>query len=378
MKIGLVLDDSLDKDDGVQQYVLTLGKWLTAKKHDVHYLVGETVRNDIPNIHSLSTNIRARFNHNRMSIPWRAKSNTILNILHKERFDVLHIQMPYSPLLAGKIIKNASENTAIVGTFHILPFSKLETLASHLLAFITKKNNKRFDAVFSVSDPAKRFARRVYKIDSQIIPNAVDVKRFKSGKRTKNNVSEKQNVVFLGRLVERKGCMQFLKAVRLLYQRGLLRDVRVTVAGSGPLEDKLKNYVNNHNLGDVVKLVGYISEDEKPNLFASADVAVFPSLGGESFGIVLVEAMAGGAGVIIAGDNPGYRSVMDNREQQLVNPRNMDALANMITNYLINSEERKFASNWQKARVSEFDVELVGSRLLQSYEQVLRKRKKMR
>ena len=67
MKIGFVLDDSLDKSDGVQQYVLTLGHWLHSQGHEVHYLVGQTERTDIQNVHSLSKNVRAKFNQNRMS-----------------------------------------------------------------------------------------------------------------------------------------------------------------------------------------------------------------------------------------------------------------------------------------------------------------------
>jgi len=378
MKIGLVLDDSLDKDDGVQQYVLTLGKWLTAKKHEVHYLVGETVRNDIPNIHSLSTNVRVRFNHNRMSIPWRTKSDEIRRVLSKEHFDILHVQVPYNPLLAGKIIKNAPKSTVVVGTFHILPFSRLESYASHFLAFALRKTNKRFDEVISVSEPARIFAKNTYKFDSTIIPNAVDYERFKKGKKIKKYSSKGQTVVFLGRLVERKGCMQLLKAVNRLYQRGLLGDVRVIVAGSGPLKSKLKNYVAIHQLGDVVKLVGHISENDKPDLFAGADIAVFPSISGESFGIVLIEAMAAGAAVVIAGDNPGYRSVMSDRNQQLTNPHNIDGLAKIIEKYLKDPKEREFANTWQQTRVFDFDIDLVGRKITHVYMNALRKRKKMR
>ena len=104
MKIALVLDDSLDKPDGVQQYVLTLGSWLTSQKHEVHYLVGATSRKDIPNVHSLSANMRVRFNKNRASMPMIANRKAIRALTEKEKFDVLHVQMPYSPLLAGKII----------------------------------------------------------------------------------------------------------------------------------------------------------------------------------------------------------------------------------------------------------------------------------
>src|SRR5579875_4032120 len=100
MKIGMVLDDTLDTPDGVQQYVLQVGRWLSAQGHDVHYLVGATTRTDIPNIHSLSRNKQVRFNGNRMSMPLPASRKKLKQFLRTEQFDVLHVQVPYSPFMA--------------------------------------------------------------------------------------------------------------------------------------------------------------------------------------------------------------------------------------------------------------------------------------
>src|SRR4051812_47082988 len=91
-KIGFVLDDGLDKPDGVQQYILTLGAWLSEQGHEVHYLVGQTNRTDIKNVHSLSKNIRVQFNGNRMSIPLPTSSRKLRSFLRAEHFDILHIQ----------------------------------------------------------------------------------------------------------------------------------------------------------------------------------------------------------------------------------------------------------------------------------------------
>src|SRR3989344_1271873 len=99
MKIGFVLDDGFDRLDGVQQYMLTYGQWLTKEGHEVHYLVGETTHSIIPNLHSLSRNLKVRFNKNRSSIPLKIYKNAIKKLLSEEKFDVLHIQMPYSPML---------------------------------------------------------------------------------------------------------------------------------------------------------------------------------------------------------------------------------------------------------------------------------------
>jgi phosphatidylinositol alpha-mannosyltransferase len=80
LKIGFVFDDSLDKPDGVQQYVLILGRWLATQGHDVHYLVGETKRTDLQNLYSLARNVNVKFNQNRMAIPLPAKLAPIKEI----------------------------------------------------------------------------------------------------------------------------------------------------------------------------------------------------------------------------------------------------------------------------------------------------------
>jgi len=101
LKIGLLLDDTLDTPDGVQQYVLCLGGWLTNQGHEVHYLVGASKREDIKHLHSIANNIRVRFNKNRLSIPLPTSRSAIRNLLDELQLDVLHVQMPYSPLFAG-------------------------------------------------------------------------------------------------------------------------------------------------------------------------------------------------------------------------------------------------------------------------------------
>ena len=111
MKIGLVLDDTLDTPDGVQQYVLQVGAWLTDQGHEVHYLVGQTARTDIPNLHSLSRNLKVRFNGNRMSMPLPASRRKLRAFLQEMQFDVLHVQVPYSPFMAGRLLSVAPAST---------------------------------------------------------------------------------------------------------------------------------------------------------------------------------------------------------------------------------------------------------------------------
>ena len=125
LKIAFVLDTTLDSEDGVQQYILVLGNYFKLRGHDVHYIAGETHRTDIDNLHSMAKSMNVRFNGNKVIYPLPAKIGPIKKLLEKEKFDILHVQVPYSPLFAAKVVKYAPKTTAIVGTFHIFPFNKV-------------------------------------------------------------------------------------------------------------------------------------------------------------------------------------------------------------------------------------------------------------
>jgi len=374
LKIGLVLDDSLDTPDGVQQYVLAIGNWLKSQGHEVHYLVGETRRTDVENIHSLSKNVKVNFNGNNMSIPRPASRRRVRALLAREQFDVLHVQMPYSPLLAGRIVKAAPKTTAIVATFHILPLTGFVTFANRLLALVTRRSLKRFDRIFATSAAAGKFADHVYKTKSSVLPNVVDVQRFRGANPLSQLADDKLTIMFLGRLVPRKGCMTLLEAVRILKQRNHLPPFRVVICGKGPLDAELKQYVVDQLLEELVTFAGFIPEEDKPSYVASADIMTFPSTGGESFGIVLIEAMAGGA-VTLAGDNPGYRSVLEPHPELLFPADDAFELAKTLSTYLRDATARSEVLAWQKQYVGQFDVGVVGNQLVKTYAQVLQEKR---
>ncbi len=374
LKIGFVFDNSLDKPDGVQQFVLTLGGWLASQGHDVHYLVGETKRTDLPNIHSLSRNINVRFNKNRMAMPLPARKADLKTVLDREQFDVLHVQVPYSPALAGRIINQAGSETAVIGTYHIAPHSSLVTAGNHALRLWVRRSLGRFDAMTATSVPAQEFAKRTFHIDSQVLPLPVKLDDFYHAKAFER-YEKTLNVFFLGRLVERKGCQYLLRAVARLRKRNLWpEDARLVICGKGPLDARLKRYAEVHNLDGVTEFTGFINEADKPRYLASADLAVYPSTGGESFGVVLLEALAAGRGTVLAGDNPGYSSVMASRPESLVDPTDTEAFADKLLKFLTNPEARRQSRAWQRDYVRHFDISEIGKQFLQVYEQALHKR----
>lgn len=383
LRIGLVIDDSLDRPDGVQQHVLTLGAWLTTQGHEVHYLTSTTRRSDLERVHSLARNLRLRFNGNRLGIPLPAPAAGIEALLDSSAFDVLHVNMPYSPLLAGRVVSRARPGTVVVGTFHILPWTFLTQWGTRLLGLVQRRQLRRFSRVVAVSQPAAEFAAQALRVDPVVIGNPVEVARFTRARDAERTAREAATtargpsegpetseppvrIVFLGRLVERKGAAELVRAV--VRMRALTaRRVHVVLGGTGPLKESIEELVREHGLEGSVELVGYVTEEDKPGLLAGADVVALPSTGGESFGISVVEALAASRGVVLAGDNPGYRTVMEGLEDQLVDARDVGAFAALLARFVDDGAARAAASERQVVAAARFDVEVIGAAVLDVY-----------
>lgn len=374
MKIGLVLDDTLDKPDGVQQAVITLGHWLAMQGNEVHYLVADTERTDIANVHGLGRFANLRFNGNTVRTPLPASVKRIRNLLRKEDFDILHVMLPYSPFLAKQVIRLAGPKTAVIGTFHILPASRLHTLSNHALKLMLGKSLKRFDKIVAVSEPAVHFARKTYGINATYVPNPIVTEDFRSGKRLGAYGRNKLNIVFLGRLVQRKGIIELIKAYNLLDDETASK-TRLIIGGKGPLRTRAKNLANKEK--DII-FAGYVSEKDKANFLASADIAIFPSISGESFGIVLVEAMAAGSGVVLGGNNPGYKSVLGQQPYLLFNPRDIEAFAEHIKLFVNDQRLRDRMHIWQDEAVKQYDISEVGAAFIKIYKDCLQARAEVR
>lgn len=375
LKIGLVLDTSLDPPDGVQQYVISIGEWLRGQGHDVHYLVGETRARELPNIHSLARNITVRFNGNKTTIPLFASRKAIKKTLRQHRFDVLHVQTPHHPLMAQPLIRAADSRTAIIGTFHIAAYNWLVTVGNWLLGWWLRPSLRRFDQIVSVSPAAQSFARKTFGVQTVVLPNVIDYSRFHAAKTLPRYDDDVLTIFFLGRLVARKGGLRLLEAAARLAKDSAMPKFRLVICGRGAEEAGMRRFIRQHGLQKTVEMVGFVSEADKPRYYASANITIFPSTGGESFGIVLLEAMASGRAAVLAGDNPGYRSVMAPRPDLLFDPRDTKALAQKIKRYATNPKLREEAARWGESYTRDFDTAMVGKKLLGIYRQALRKRR---
>lgn len=367
LNVAWLYDDSLDRDDGVAQYVKTLGAWMSDQGHDVSYLVGQSKISSWhgSEVFSLSKNLHVRWGGNRMSIPVMPKRKSITALINARRFDVVHVTLPYSPLMAQLVINRLPKQVMLFGTWHIYPAGRGSEVGSRILKPVYGRSLKRFDQFISVSSAAQEFASKIFKVDSMVLPNVIKL----PDQQTKSTQLTGKRIVFLGRLVKRKGVSYLIQAFAGLLTR--MPDIELIIAGDGPMRQKLEFQVSTLNIKDSVKFLGHVSEPQKYELLASADVACFPSLYGESFGVVLIEAMAAGAKTVLGGDNPGYRSVLGAKPELLITSTDTTKFTQRLELLLSNIELASELHDWQQSQLKHYDVTKVGPQLIELYRQII-------
>ncbi|MGK2851055.1 MAG: glycosyltransferase family 4 protein, partial [Candidatus Limnocylindrales bacterium] len=222
----------------------------------------------------------------------------------------------------------------------------------------------------AVSAAARHFIDRFFPGDYKVIPNGVDVPRFAGAVALARWQDGTPNVLFVGRHEPRKGLLDLLKAHRILRRTG--SGSRLLVVGSGPQEREARRYVATRGLKGV-EFLGRVSDAEKAQLFRTADVYASPATGGESFGIVLLEAMAASTPVV-ASDIHGYKGVVRRgREGLLVPPRSPRELAVAIDRLLRDDELRATMGAAGRARAEDFSWPRVTARVDDYYGFVIRR-----
>lgn len=257
-------------------------------------------------------------------IAFHPAMRSLLNdVYERERFDVLHVHEPLMPFLCLSAIDAA--RVPVVGTFHA---SNESRTGYRLFGQVLGQRFAKLERRICVSTAACDTVRPHFGGDYDIIPNGVDVDRFASAEPLEELQDGSFNILFVGRMEPRKGAKYLLKAMPEILRK--VPSARLTVVGSGPLSGHYRAYLP----GDCVthvRFAGRVSGDTLARHFATADVYCSPATGGESFGIVLLEAMAAGA-AIVASQIPGYRDVVEHgRTGILVEPRSPEAIAGAIT-----------------------------------------------
>jgi phosphatidylinositol alpha-mannosyltransferase len=327
MRIGLVSPYDYSHPGGVNQHIRHLSQELRQRGHEVQVLAPSSYKGFAdPNFHRIGGSIPVPVNNSvaRISLnPLRLRR--VGEILERQQFDVLHVHEPLAPMLPLAVLRHST--TANVGTFHAyaetsLPYSYSRELLGHYVP--------RLHQTVAVSDAARAFVRRFFpSLDPEVIPNGVDTARFRPDLPPVRHLRDRRvNFLFVGRLEERKGVRDLVRAFQTVRLR--LAKCRLIVVGDGPDRRDIEALVRAGQTDDVV-LAGRVPDEVLPRYYASADVFCAPATGGESFGIVLVEAMAAGLPVLCT-SIPGYQAVIKHGINALVvPPANQDELGDAMT-----------------------------------------------
>jgi phosphatidylinositol alpha-mannosyltransferase len=365
MKVGLVSPYDFATAGGVNDHVRHLAVQLQNLGHETR-IFGPSSRADVgveaARFYRIGTPIAIRVNDSvaRITLSFHL-ANEVAAIIAEERFDVLHFHEPLMPALPMTMLRMST--TANVGTFHAFARSNvgyfygrpfLEPYLQHLHRAIT------------VSEPARDFVQRYFPgYPMRVIPNGIDLSIFRPGLAPIRHLRDEHlNILFVGRLEKRKGLGDLLRAYRAMVLR--LPQSRLIIVGDGPLRGRVESYVTRHRLPNVV-LAGYVPESVKPRYYNTADIFCAPATGAESFGIVLLEALASGLPVV-ATEVPGYMSVLEpGRDSITVPPKNWRELAGSLVILGRDAELRRRLAEYAQQKARRYSWDLVAAEVVGVY-----------
>ncbi|MBI3750324.1 MAG: glycosyltransferase family 4 protein [Chloroflexi bacterium] len=368
MKIGLVTPYVYPLPGGVNQHVRHLYDNLRLRGHDVRILTsshglqraseGDVIRIgkgfSVPSNGSVGT----------ITLSPRYVSQ-VQAVLDRERFDLLHFHEPFVPFLSLVLLRQSK--SVNVATFHAYGgFSTAYELGSRMFSSYPQRLHGRI----AVSAAARHFIDRYFPGDYKVIPNGVDTGRFARAVPIARWQDGTRNILFVGRFESRKGLLDLLKAYRILRKTG--SNCRLLVVGRGPLEREARRFIMTRGMGGV-EFLGQVPDDVRDSLFKTADVYCSPATGRESFGIVLLEAMAAGT-AIVCSDIHGYKGVARrDREALLVPPHEPKLLAAALGKVLADDELRAAMGASGLERAKDFSWERVTAKVEDYYGFVIRR-----
>jgi phosphatidylinositol alpha-mannosyltransferase len=321
---------------GVTEHVDATARVLRERGHAVTVITSRfgTTPHGERDVVRLGRNLVVPFNGAENNITLgRGLERQMAGVLEAGRFDLVHVHCPLSPTLPIHTLRVA--RTPVVGTFHSTARSDLPfRLFRHMLLPLFQ----RIDRPLAVSTPAREYVARQFPGSVEVVPNGVDVERFRPGlPRLERFDDGVPNILFVGRHDPRKGLPDLMAAGQILAREGL--DFRFVIVGDGRLRPRAERM--SHGLLDGrVHFEGRVSNVRLPRYYASADIFCSPARGGESFGMVLLEAMASGVPVV-ASDIPGFRSVLTPGLEGIATPpRDPRALAFALQSLLADREAR--------------------------------------
>ncbi len=372
MKIAHVCPYDIDRPGGVQAHVLAIA--------DALQDLGHTVTVMAPNISGrgferLENGVEiARFGRARsitfggtsfeISIAFGRERAALKRYLVQEAFDLIHYHTIWTPIFAFQVF--LMSRCPAVATFHDTPADTLEgRVLRGLFRGLSRIILPKMRAIITPSDAPRAHLVAPPGRAILTIPPCTDLRRFARTQVDGGTVAGgPTKILFLGRLEPRKGALVLLQAFDALRKDGVAAEL--ILAGKGPDEAVLREYALRHAMTEVTFLGG-LEESRKVALFQSVDIFCAPSLHGESFGIVITEAMASGKPVVAAA-NAGYRSILTNEAAAfLTPPGDAAALAKTLKRLILQPQLRDQLGQWGRANAMQYDCRAQAPRFVEIY-----------
>ncbi len=374
MKIALVTPYDYPYPGGVTEHLMHLDREFRARGHDTRVIAASTEDQD-----ALDSNV-IKVSGAVAPIPFAGSTARITlspqvyrrvkKILTDEKFDVVHVHEPAVPLLCLTVLRHS--HAVNVGTFHA--YRETNTLYQYARP-LARRIFGRLDGRIFVSEAVRDYITHYFPGDYRIIPNGISYERFASPalRPIERYDDGRPNILFVGRMEKRKGFRHLIRAYP--YIKAAVPNARLLVVGAYSDEEKAPfiRYARTHHLRGI-HFIGWVSREDLPRYYRTATVFCAPSTGFESFGIVLLEAMAAGL-PIVASDIAGYRLVLNDSVQgRLVQPENEIALADSIVELLRDPSARASMSAYGRATAAQYDWPLIAQRVLDYYGELLERR----
>ena len=367
MRIGIVCPYSFDVPGGVQFHVRDLAEHLIAQGHEVSVLAPADSETELPDyVTSAGRATAVRYNGSVARLNFGPVTAAKVNRwLDAGNFDVLHLHEPVTPSIS--VLALMAAEGPIVATFHT---SMLRSRTMQTAYPLLRPSLEKIAGRIAVSEDARRTVTTHVGGDAVVIPNGVHVDRFAEAPRRAEWMGRPSapTVAFLGRMGEpRKGLPVLAAALP-----AILREVpglRVLVAGPGDPAEVTEGWPS--EVASACEFLGGVSDAEKASLLASVDVYVAPNTGGESFGIILIEAMSAGA-CVLASDLPAFSRVLDGGQAgAMFANEQADDLAQVLVALLRDPQHRSRLARAGQERARLFDWSVVADKIMAVYETVI-------
>jgi phosphatidylinositol alpha-mannosyltransferase len=360
LRIGIVCPYSWDVPGGVQNHIRDLAEFLLNNGHHVEVLAPATESADLPEyVVSAGRAVSIPYNGAVARVLFGVGANSrVRSWINDGDFDLLHLHEPAIPSLS--LLACWAGEGAMVGTFHAAAkYQKAIVAIGPILEPVIEKLSARI----AVSESARLTLTAHLETDAIVIPNGIYADNYRDGSSRSEWTGN--TIGFLGRFEEdRKGLPVLLDALPIISR--FIPDIRVLIAGPGDSEVVLEKV--DPQLRNRVEFLGKISESDKTDFLASVSLYIAPNTGGESFGIILAEAMAGGAAVV-ASDIPAFADVLGNGEfGALFESENSESLAKVIIDLVRDDSKRKELAAAGAVHAQRFDWSQVGEEIFEVYE----------